>query len=888
MARKTCCFLVFRTIDVHFRFVYCLLPFFKSSVLQKTALPSYECVMASVNENTEGYLMKTGSRPRRPLRFDHSLLDTRTRRRQLAAVSSVSAAVLTALYGSSVLADDNALQEITVTATRRASSAQDIPISITAISGATLEQAGIQDISALAHSMAGVNYTDKGPFGGVNGSTLIIRGLNSEGTGGQLALASPVIPPVATYVDETPLFVNLRLLDLDHVEVLRGPQGTLYGSGSLGGTVRFVQNAPDPKGFDAKGEATISKTAHTHAANEDINGMLNLPFSPTFALRLNASVTNDAGFINQPNLFVLNSAGAPVSAQPGFLFSPPVKTAQDGVNSYQYRTARIATLWQPLDELKLQLSYYYQTASANGFPAIAPSPAAYGSLVYDAPVPANVDRLSSATNSLESTKDKVDIVALTVDYDIGFATLTSSSSYAHHNNQTNSDLTALYTNFSFYPAYYGTNPRSFIQGHDQFDDKNWTQELRLASKTGEHFDWVAGAFFKDQTTLIREHEFYPGYNDYFNSCTAAGFVAECGLGEYLTSPGATPYPGIAAPVDQAYVGDFTTHFRDLAIFGELTWHVIDGLNVTGGSRVFKQTLTQTQQTGLLFGGPTVVADEALSDEWRRALWKINVSYQLDKNNLAYATWSQGFRRGGVNALPPSELGGSYVTPPALTRLQPDTADNYEIGVKGTIANRVRYSAAIYDIQWHNTQEGVQLTPLVLPAALNIGEAYSRGVELEVSANVTDHLSGQLGYTYDKTELTSINPLFVSPNVSVPPPSPGATLPGTPKHSLAVGLEYGHVHFADGEWRYAINAHYQSPISPALSTSVPIVPGYTMVDTRLSYAHEHIMATVFVNNLTNNLGITSYGDPAIFGNRGQAVISQPRTVGLTVGYAFKGW
>jgi iron complex outermembrane recepter protein len=832
--------------------------------------------------------MKIGSRTRRPLVLQHSPLDTRNRRRPIATMSSVTAAVLTALYGSSAAADDNALQEITVTATRRAQSAQDIPISITAISGATLEAAGIEDISALAHSMAGVNFTDKGPFGGVNGSTLIIRGLNSEGTGGQLALASPVIPPVATYVDETPLFVNLRLLDLDHVEVLRGPQGTLYGSGSLGGTVRFVQNAPDPKGFDAKGEVTLSKTAHTHADNEDINGMLNLPFSPTFALRLNASMTNDAGFINQPNLFVLNSAGAPVSAQPGLLFSPPVKSAQTGVNSYQYRTARIATLWQPSDELKLQLSYFYQTATANGFPAVAPSPLAFGSLEYNAPLPTGVDRLSSATNSLESTKDKVDIVALTVDYDMGFATLTSSSSYAHHNNQTNSDLTALYTNFSFYPAYYGSNPRSFIQGHDQFDDKNWTQEVRLASKTGNHFDWVAGGFFKNQTTLIREHEFYPGYNDYFNACTAAGFTAECGFGEYITSPGAVPYPGIPAPVDQAYVGDFTTSFKDLALFGELTWHVIDGLNVTAGSRVFKQTLTQSQQTGLLFGGPAVVADESLSDEWRRALWKLNVSYQIDKNNLVYATWSQGFRRGGVNALPPSELGGSYVTPPALTKLQPDTADNYEVGVKGTLANRIRYSAAIYDIQWHNTQEGVQLTPLVLPAALNIGESYSRGVELEVSANITEHLSGQLGYTYDQTKLTSISPLFVSPNVSVPPPSIGTALPGTPRNSAALGLEYGHVQFAGGEWRYAINAHYQSAVIPALSATAPTVPGYTMADTRLSYAHEHLLTTLFVNNLTNNLGITSYGDPAIFGNRAQAVVSQPRTVGVTVAYSFKGW
>lgn len=214
----------------------------------------------------------------------------RRRGRQLGTVTTLTAAVLTALYGESTLAapaplDETALQEVVVTATRRAVSAQDLPISITAVSGESLDQAGINDISRLAHSMAGVNFTDKGPFGGVNGATLIIRGLNSEATGGQVALATPIVPPVATYVDDTALFVNLRLQDLDHVEILRGPQGTLYGSGSLGGTIRFVQNAPDPQEFDAKVEAGMSKTDHTHAINEDISAMVNLPLSDTLAVR---------------------------------------------------------------------------------------------------------------------------------------------------------------------------------------------------------------------------------------------------------------------------------------------------------------------------------------------------------------------------------------------------------------------------------------------------------------------------------------------------------------------------------------------------------------------------------------------------------------------------
>src|ERR1700724_272422 len=163
------------------------------------------------------------------------------------ALSSVTAAVLAVLHGTPASADQStadeaALQEVVVTATRRAVSAQDLPIAITAVSGSSLDQAGIVDIAGLAHSMAGVNYTDKGPFGGVGGANLIIRGLNSETTSGLPAAASPGLPPGATYVDDTPLFFNLRLLDLQRVEILRGPQGTLYGSGSLGGTVKFLQN----------------------------------------------------------------------------------------------------------------------------------------------------------------------------------------------------------------------------------------------------------------------------------------------------------------------------------------------------------------------------------------------------------------------------------------------------------------------------------------------------------------------------------------------------------------------------------------------------------------------------------------------------------------------
>jgi iron complex outermembrane recepter protein len=823
----------------------------------------------------------------------------------------------TADSGASADTNDSALQEVTVTATRHERSAQDLPMSITAVTGATLEAHGVEDIAGLAQSMAGVTYTDKGPFGGVAGANLIIRGLNSETTSGLPASASPVVPPVATYVDDTPLFVNLRLQDLDHVEVLRGPQGTLYGSGSLGGTIRFVQNAPKLDGFDAKAEVGLSDTAHTENANADVSGMINIPITDTFAVRLNAGLTDDAGFIDAPNLYRLDASGAPVSAQPGSLFSPPVAYRKDGVNSYKYRNVRLASLWQPNDLFHAELTYYYQRSTAEGFPYVATSLAGYNQPInpanlpvgdftnppaltqlYPASVPPGVDRLSSPENGSDTTGDTVNLVALTLDYDFGFATITSASSWAHHDNRSAGDETAEYLNFPGFPQdLYGQNPRMFVVGREAYDDKPWSQEIRLASKSGGRLEWVGGVFYKHQTTGIQEHDFYPGYNDFYNACapifgpSPADFVTPsyCGVGDTAYVPGAnTVINGVPITKDGVFVGDFETTSTDLAGFGELTGHLTSDWSVTGGARLFKQTDSQAQQTALLllaspqFGSPPT--NLSTSNSWRRALWKVNTSYQLDPTDLVYATWSQGFRRGSVNALP--AVAGGVVTPPELYKVQPDTADNYEIGAKGTIQNRFRYTVDIFDIQWHNIQELVQMTPVVVPGVLNIGDGYSRGLELELEAAVSNRLTTHLNYTYDETKLTSVSPLYVFPIVAGTPPTVGSVLPGTPKSSLQIGLEYGHVPLAGGELSYSVNAHYQSTVKSALSSTIPSVPGYTMVDTRLALTWPHWMTAIYVNNLTNNLGISAYQDPAVFGNRYMAIVSQPRTIGLTVGYSYQ--
>jgi iron complex outermembrane receptor protein len=230
--------------------------------------------------------------------------------------------------------------------------------------------------------------------------------------------------------------------------------------------------------------------------------------------------------------------------------------------------------------------------------------------------------------------------------------------------------------------------------------------------------------------------------------------------------------------------------------------------------------------------------------------------------------------------------GGYVTNPGLFKVAPDTADNYEIGVKGTVQNRFRYSAAVYNIQWHNVQESAFLTPLALPGAINVGDAYSRGIETELFGRFTEHLSVQIDYTYDQTKLTSLSPLALAGGLSVQPPAVGSPLPGTPKSTAAAALEYGHVPIAGGELRCAVNAHYQSALIPALSATIPTVAGYTVLGARVGYAQSHWQSTLYVDNLTNQLGINSYTDPIQWGKYYQALVSRPRTVGFTIGYSIK--
>jgi iron complex outermembrane receptor protein len=349
----------------------------------------------------------------------------------------------------------------------------------------------------------------------------------------------------------------------------------------------------NPSGFDAKVEAGMSDTVHTEAPNEDVNGMINMPLTDTFAIRANAGLTNDAGFINQPNLYALDGSGVPIAAQPGNLFSPPEIIEKKGRQLVSVPQRPVLPRCGNLRmAFKAELSYYYQTGDAAGYPYIATNPAGYNrpinpanlpvgpftnppalTQLYNLPAPPGIDQLSSPENIPDSTHDLVDMVALSVEYDMGFATLTSATSWARHSNSSLADETAEYENFGNFPQdLYGQNPRMLVIGEEAFIDKPWSQELRLASKLGGFLDWVGGLFFKHQTNDVREDDFYPGYNAFYNACepiygpSPGDFATPsyCGVGDTSYTPGKTTViNGIPVLQNELYVGNFQNTFKDL-------------------------------------------------------------------------------------------------------------------------------------------------------------------------------------------------------------------------------------------------------------------------------------------------------------------------------------
>ncbi|MDR3507912.1 MAG: TonB-dependent receptor [Caulobacteraceae bacterium] len=770
------------------------------------------------------------------------------------------------------------VSEVIVTATRRKENVLKIPYNITALSGDALNRGGISDLASLRNSVPGLTAPDYGDRAGSINNNFIIRGVNTNDIGvAQSEFPDLAGSTVSNYVDDTPMFANLKLTDIERIEVLRGPQGTLFGADSVGGTIRTIHNRPDPSHFDYLIDASGSGTDHADKPNSSLDVMLNLPITDRAALRLNAGYDQNAGFITADNAVVYDKKGAflplgaqPILANPGDpLNSGFVTQTLHGINSSKTWYVRADALLKATEHVSAELSYQHQNDRSNGFSFEAP-----GS-----------DYVTHRRLPLNPAVTDTDMGALTLTADFGFGTITSSTSYYNVGTDDLYDNSALDVKS---PYYYGSYPRITTTNYDFNTDKAFTQEVRIVSPAGEHFDYVAGAYYQNRRTRAYSLETVPGLAAWAN-LDGSGPGGTGTWGDYLVNYFGGTRPGSLSPADLTYDFKRDVQFTDAAVFGEGTWHVTPSWRITGGFRVFQEIFRQTTVQHIYGAGTTFGADSlgtstgSAKKTSTSQIFKANTSYDLGPHTLAYFTFSQGFRPGGANAYPIGTCG--FCDSAALTNFTSDSADNYEVGLKGLLGG-LRYTAALYDIEWSKIQVEVSAMSGT-PVIINGDSARSYGLELEGQYRLTSELSLSGGYSYTNAALTQ----SYSVDGGKYQAAKGAWLPGVSRHQVNFAIDYTPTLFAAHEVDFHLDGSYRSNFHNEIDSTLDNfsnISGYSLFNAYVqTQVTPKLQAQLFVHNIFNAKGISAASSveggtasyPLYHSFDASEFVSRPLTVGL---------
>ena len=801
------------------------------------------------------------------------------KRSQCALAVTLSLACATPAFAQESSNEED-VETITIRVTKRNQTLQDIPYNISAVNGATMEKAGIDDMAKLGRVVPGLIISDKGTrSSGTFAGNTNIRGMNIDGNA--LSSESPGItaPTVATYIGNVPLFVGLRLKDIEQVEVLRGPQGTLYGSGAMGGIIR-IQQTKAQVGYNSASVSTAFSNTAGDAFNWEIDTIANIAIGDDAALRLNFGKVERDGFIDQTNLFQLNSAGNPVFDETNGATDLGSRVTKEDVNDESITNARASFVWEFADDASMELSYLTQSDDVGGRQGDSSEQAGYDE--YE---------LSNVLD--EPYEREVDLLALDIEMDVGFATFTSSTSSSKMTGELVVDSTGEYETVvaaalgddcsewcsitgeptTYFQYYYGNNPRFIMHSNRAFSDESFTQEFRLSSNNdSDKVFWIVGGYYQKQETNLNQTDTNIGRDDYAN---AGGFL-EFALPNF-SDPADFPNR------DTAYFFENDSTFTDKSIFGELTYYFAPEWQVTGGLRYFQQEYEATQTGGLVFADLIEANTRTIKDN--DVLIKLNTSYDINDDMMMFATYSEGFRRGGVNALPATVF--DEAVDEALFEYQADTVKNKEIGIKGQTENGTNYTATVFEIDWNNPQVNTLLTDLVLVGAISGGKSKNRGVEFELKGELTDSISYALGYTFIDAEI-------VQGDAAGLVASTGDRLPTVPDHSLSLSLDYLTEH---GDWNatYNMSMSYQSDTvnatlpenNESVRTQFREYDAFTTVDLTAMYEIDEWAVRVFVNNLTDERG--SVGGLTLLGGGPQGqheTIIRPRTIGVSATYKWE--
>jgi len=756
--------------------------------------------------------------------------------------------------------EESLLEEITVTATRRESSIQDVPYNISAVSGTALETALITDQADLMRIVPGVAVVDRGyrNSGVING--IMIRGINVDGSAlGDYSLSA--VPTVSTYVNDTPLYANFVLRDVERVEVLRGPQGTLYGSGSLGGTVKYIMRDPSFDATSASVNLVASKVDGSEGEGWSGDVTANFALSDTLALRLNVGTMDYPGITDYVNVYELDANGIPVAPN-GVLDPEASYRVVEDADTVDIDYGRVSLLYQPGDTFRLRAAFQAQSDEIGGRRQETVGEDGFGRTYQE---------YENGSIQLEPSSRDAHLASLEMDFDLGFATLTSSTSSYEHEGDSVSENTGFYAQAGFLAFYYNY-PRPMASAVRTYSDEAFVQELRLVSNTDGAFDYTVGAFYLDQDLGSTQQSFLRGFKQWWDTLVPAAADA------------------VTGDQDFDYAREET--YKDLSVFGELTYHFSDTFRGTLGFRYFDNEFTNVTLVDLpLFAGvfaPETSRFEINDDD---LLFKANLAWDVTDNSMLYGTISEGYRRGGANAVPTS---GTFAEDPGWLRYEPDSVVNYEIGIKSEF-DRLRLTAAAFLVDWSDAQVNTATTNWGFFAVLNGGDASTAGLELEIDGFVNENVEYRLGYAYVDAKLD--DPVFAPDNTVTPRALADAQLPGTPEHALNGTLILSRDVGNKARWITRLNAYYQSETRNAINNSPTFnveLDAFTLADVSTSLVFDSWDATLFIRNIGNERGVTGLFTEAYmgtapasgyFGNGNKQFLSLPRTLGFSVNIRF---
>jgi outer membrane receptor protein involved in Fe transport len=737
------------------------------------------------------------------------------------------------------------LEEIVVTAEKRESTVQNTPISLTAVSEADIQSRGLTDLSTLMQSVPGVSIRTSGP----GMSEYEMRGVAS--TGGNS-------PTVGFYYDDTPMtapastnegkiVISPALYDLNRVEVLRGPQGTLYGSGSMGGTVKVVPNAPNPDGFDASAEAVLGGTDHG-GFNHAENAMVNLPFGDGLAaLRIVGSYSDDSGWIDRvvtaPGTFPLPTDNFTVR---GNVQAAPVADDYKDVNDVERTTVRISALVKPLEGLSITPAFFYQKMTSGGLPYIDSVP--------------GTDAHYQPFDVPEPFEDEFKLGTLKVKYRTEAIELESISSYWTRHEPIVQDTseswqTGLGLN-SFNPADGGVGPSSAIEDNSSHQTSD---EIRLSSAGDSSLKWLVGYFYND---------FESNWNVYFVGPDAVPSFGSTNLFTYINP----------------------TKILQQSVFGEVTYNITPALAATVGLRRYHydESVYADQYGALTAAGVTTtsVTDQGV-------LPKASLSYNISEDLLVYATAAKGFRPGGGTGPVPTsgppaincepQLQSEYGTTsfvPGPTSFKSDGVWSYELGEKLTAANnRVTVNSAIYFESWTGVQQANSLSSCGYLYTANAGNAHVRGGEIEIKALVVSDLVASVSSGYTHAALVSTDLLNAGFN-------PGTPIQDDPHWTGSASLAYRHS-LTD---KLAFTARLDSTYVGSRTDETYIIntlPSYDLTNIRAGVEGSNWSAVVFINNVADKRALLSDITQAAvnLATYNRIAVSQPLTAGIDLNYRF---